>query len=492
MANIYSSDEELKVVDVGRPPVDVPTGSVAYDDDDDDDVPDGRMSMRRDSTDEFTSEEEEPLTSTRSMGKTKKKRKANMTPPEELLEKAEKSAKKYTKKKMADRAIQHMMRCVPLARIVHGDGHWRLAESHANLANGYLLLKGLSAQGLYHAGIAKNILLSTVHTTDAAEKAKLLYTLIRVYFVLGRSQTMMKKYQEAEHNLIKAEKISDDRNKLPGIDEYEQADIDIKIAIALGKLCISQNKAALGASCFDKAVDLIKRNYGKDSAELIPVYQDMGRLEQSKGKHANHDHAIEMYLQAHSIANVCYPRQSDEVAQSAHMLALANAEADTEEGEISAERYLDDSVGIYQVLHGPHHAKTIEVQDDLCKLLLRTDRTDEAITLLKTLIDSKAGCYGDMSEEVAEAYKLFGSIRLSQGSMDKALKHFKKCLSIQVILYGNNHKKTKKTQQTVDMLLQSPSLAAQNAKSKEEQLKHRPRFNATVGRSAPLGVTQVK
>ncbi|XP_077987971.1 tetratricopeptide repeat protein 23-like [Glandiceps talaboti] len=488
MADMYSSDEDrMQIAEIGRHIVEVPS---AYSDDDDHDGI--RVVSKLDiSTDEFTSEEEEPLHSTRSIGRKKTRQKINMTPPEELLETTERRAKKYSKKKYADRAIRELIRCNALSRIIYGDGHWRLAETHANLANGYLLLKGLSSQANYHAGIAKNIMLTGVHNSSSVtEKARLHYVLIRIYFVLGRSLTMMKKYPEAEHNLLKAEKISDERNKLAGIDEYEQADIDIKIAIALGKLCISQNKTALGANCFDKAIDLIKKNYGKDSPELIPVYQDLGRLEQSKDKHANHDRAIEMYLQAHSIATVSYSGQSDEVAQTAHMLALAYAEADTEETEVSAERYLDESLGIYQVVHGPHHGKTIEVQDDLCKLLLRTDRTEDAVTLLKTVIESKGVCYGDMSEQVADAYKLFGSIRLSEGKMDRALKHFKRCLSIQTALYGSNHKKTKNTQQTVEMLLQSPSLAAQNAKSKEGQLKSRPRFNATVGRSAPIGVNK--
>lgn len=42
----------------------------------------------------------------------------------------------------------------------------------------------------------------------------------------------------------------------------------------------------------------------------------------------------------------------------------------------AAEQYLEESLGILQVLHGPHHPKTLAIQDDLCKLMLRTDRSD--------------------------------------------------------------------------------------------------------------------
>ncbi|XP_077867537.1 tetratricopeptide repeat protein 23-like [Saccoglossus kowalevskii] len=275
MADYYSSfseeDEDLKIADLGMPIVDIPTATEEN----------GHETRRlHESTDEFTSDEEE-MTSTRNKltGKRKKHQKPNMTPPEVQLESTEKRAKKYMKKKHVDRAMVNLIQCVALSRIVYGDGHWRLAESHANLAHGYLLLRDLPNQAYHHADIAKAILLSGVHTSNSAdEKSALLYVLIKVYYVLGRSLTMQKKFTEAEQNLQKAEKISDERSRLPGIDEYEQADINIKISIALGKVCISQSKTAFGTSCFEKAIKLIQRNYGKDNVELIPVYQDLGRI----------------------------------------------------------------------------------------------------------------------------------------------------------------------------------------------------------------------
>lgn len=48
------------------------------------------------------------------------------------------------------------------------------------------------------------------------------------------------------------------------------------------------------------------------------------------------------------------------------------------------------------------------------------------MTALKTLIAAKIETFGDWSEEVGDSYKLFGSIQLSQGYLEKALKNFKK------------------------------------------------------------------
>lgn len=40
--------------------------------------------------------------------------------------------------------------------------------------------------------------------------------------------------------------------------------------------------------------------------ELVPVYQGLGKVEQSRGEHANHEKAIEYFTQAHSIASARY------------------------------------------------------------------------------------------------------------------------------------------------------------------------------------------
>ena len=42
-----------------------------------------------------------------------------------------------------EKAIKEFIRCTALARIVHGDGHWKLARSYVNLGEGYLDLKGI-------------------------------------------------------------------------------------------------------------------------------------------------------------------------------------------------------------------------------------------------------------------------------------------------------------------------------------------------------------
>ncbi len=58
-----------------------------------------------------------------------------------------------------------------------------------------ILPTDLPVQAQYHADIAKNIMLSGLHTSDSSSsKAELLLMLVKMYYVLGRAFTMMKKY----------------------------------------------------------------------------------------------------------------------------------------------------------------------------------------------------------------------------------------------------------------------------------------------------------
>ena len=42
----------------------------------------------------------------------------------------------------------------------------------------------------------------------------------------------------------------------------------------------------------------------------------------------------------------------------------------------SAESYLNECLAIYQSQYGPHHKKTLDIQDDLARLMVRTDRAE--------------------------------------------------------------------------------------------------------------------
>ena len=65
-------------------------------------------------------------------------------------------------------ALDDFVRCIPLARIIFGDFHWRLARAYADLALAYLDLLQLPTQSLDHATTAKTLLTQNVHLSDNA------------------------------------------------------------------------------------------------------------------------------------------------------------------------------------------------------------------------------------------------------------------------------------------------------------------------------------
>lgn len=46
---------------------------------------------------------------------------------------------------------------------------------------------------------------------------------------------------------------------------------------------------------------------------------------------------------------------------------------------VSAESYFNECLAIYKSTLGPSHAKTLRVQDELAKLMIRTDRNSVSV-----------------------------------------------------------------------------------------------------------------
>ena len=56
-------------------------------------------------------------------------------------------------------------------------------------------------------------------------------------------------------------------------------------------------------SYYKRAIVSTEKVKGRESVELIPMYQGMGRVEQSKGDIADHEKAIHYFQKAHEIAS---------------------------------------------------------------------------------------------------------------------------------------------------------------------------------------------
>ncbi|CAG5116692.1 unnamed protein product [Candidula unifasciata] len=397
------------------------------------------------------------------------KHKIDMTPPDQKLIRSEDLAKKLASEGKTDKAIEEYIKCVAYSRIVYG-------KRQENTYN-------LPLEDFYHADNARSIMLHGSHTASSVEeKADLFHVLIKIYRVMGEACTALKKYSDAEQALQKADRISQERSKLSCVADKECNQLDILLYQAMARLYAKQKKYALASEKYDKVIELMEEEFGRDSSQVMHAYMEYGRHEQSKGRHANHEKAIRLFLQAHSIASAIYKTGHPELVDTALALSQAYASTGWEEAEASAMSYLEESLNTCTTIYGPSHSKTLEVQDHLVKVMIRTDKTREAMQILKSSLPAKCEVFGDYSEQVSDTYKLMGSIHLAEGNIQTALQNYKKCYNIESILLGKNHKKAKDTQHTMELLMSSPGISSKFVLNKQDELQKRPRFNSVVAR----------
>ncbi|XP_078531056.1 tetratricopeptide repeat protein 23-like [Lissotriton helveticus] len=373
--------------------------------------------------------------------------------PEEKLTHALSMVEEFVKEKEIYEANKELVRCVALTRIIHGDGHWRLAQSFANLAFGYLTLRALPVQALQHAESAKEILLNGLDMSKSEEeKREILGTLVTIYYTLGAAHLMQNNGRESLYNLQKVEKILEELQALEGQKAKGLKVTEIDLALSLGRACVLQNKLSLAAGYFENAVDGVNMTEGDRVPQLISIYQEMAKAEQLRGKH---DRAIEHLLQAHSISKALYNKGSIEAAETALLLAKAYASSGNYQSADVAEKYFAESLNAYQTALGPDDSQTLRILVEYSKWLVKIGRNQEAYKLLNSTCGSQLKTSGEFSETVAEVLNLMGAICVAEGKMQKAHKILSRCLEIQTAVYGSQHKKPKQTQELLNMLQKS-------------------------------------
>ncbi|KXJ15101.1 tetratricopeptide repeat protein 23 [Exaiptasia diaphana] len=404
--------------------------------------------------------------------------------PEVLLKRTRKIARHSTN----EESVRERIRCVALARIVHGDCHWQLAKAYSKLAQAYLNA-GMELQALGHAGNARDILVASdaisYQGRQNYDRRDVIPVIERTYLIMGQAYLMLKQYKKAENTLKKAQLVSSERSSLSK--EYRHPERAVKIDVSLGKAALKLGKAGFALESFEKALELAQEKFGNKSKRLIPIYQNIGQAEMLQGMDVtSKERALDSYLKAHAIAKERYEDDSIEVlADSSMAVAGVYCLFDDDYQQSKAQQHLQAAYDIYNTIEGPYSARTIKAQEELCHLLIRNNSIEESIKLLKSLLSSKLAAFGDPSVEAANVHHLLGSIYLKKGKIDSALQHLKSCKAMLTCALGPNHRKTKKIQATMDFIKRAPT--AKSFASSEEKLKERPRFSQVVGRSKPLG-----
>ncbi|KAM5264413.1 tetratricopeptide repeat protein 23-like [Ctenodactylus gundi] len=370
--------------------------------------------------------------------------------PKEKLAQSQKKVAQLIKEKMNTQANRELIRCAVLSRIVFGEDHWKCAQALANLAFGYLTLRGFPAQAKKHAEFAKNTLLTWKgNTTSKKERKEILEALVTVYYTVGVAWLLQNHGREAYFNLQKADRNLKELKELNtrGICGLQISEKDL--TIALGRASLATHKLNLALAYFEKAVDNVLAANSDDTLDLICLYQEIAQIEQLR---KNHKQAIQYLSQAYSLSVTSFTEGSPQTAEASALLAKAYAMTGEPQHKDAVEMYFAKSISAYKATLGTEDYETLTTIEEFCKWLIQNGETQEAYRLLKSSLKSQVISYGDCSEKVAETFHNMGTICLAKGELKKAVQLLEKCLMIQILVYGSEHSKSRETKGLLTLL----------------------------------------
>ncbi|KAF7670297.1 hypothetical protein LDENG_00018660 [Lucifuga dentata] len=370
----------------------------------------------------------------------------NMMLPEEKLKHFESRAQALEDKQEFDACIQDLVRCVALSRLVHGDGHVKLAEAHARLAKAYFKFKGWAQQAQKHSSLAMELLpLCSSISTCREEKLQL---------------------EEAESFFLKAEHILEELHQIGGINQEKKIETELEIFTSLFRVCRRQSRPEEALDKCERSLQLLE-GLAKPE-ETCSVYKDMAAIEQDRG---HLDRAIKHLSKAHAIA-MTHSLKELVGARISHSLALILSTTAEPLHNDSAADYFEQSLSAYRNSVGPQDATFLTVQDDFCRFLLLNGQQERCVEIQKASLALKRSTFGDLSAEVADTLQIIGSVEMTESKIKQAHRTMTKCLKIQNLIYGPQHKKTKATQQAVIMLARAPQVAERRQKQSHEETRN--------------------
>lgn len=437
-------------------------------------------STRTESSDDGYDNETRSSTSSRS----KNSKSRALAPPEKKLETCERKLKSFHESRDTENAFSELIQLVPLRRLVFGERHWKYAEAHSKLAEGYLEYKQYKTQAVNHAEKAKTLIL-TCDSPGANEKSLFTKCVVELYLVLGKALTFQgQKYKDAENALTKSWQVMKNLDKqtssiqIPSINAISVSiDLKYKIKCAFADVYIATKEIDKAISALNDLVELITKNSSENDERLVTIYSKMMKAERTRKKsQVNHEMIIEYALKAHDVSSACHALNSIEVADTAFALGKSYASIDSDKTLSAAETYFNEALKVYQTSCGAKNPKTLQVQDALAKIWMREGKDDEVIKALKSSLPKKCDAYGECSSQVAETHKLIAGIFLTKGDLSNAHKYLNQCLNVEQELYGLQHWKTNNTKKMIAQLEDNPKFT----KSSKAKLAERPKFQSTI------------
>ncbi|XP_068168462.1 tetratricopeptide repeat protein 23 [Antennarius striatus] len=399
-----------------------------------------------------------------------------MTAPEQKLRYFESRAKAFEDNQEFDACIQDLVRCVALTRLLYGEDHLKLAQAHARLAKTYFISKGWGLQAQKHSALAREILsVCSSNSSCREDKMEVLMCLLTIHLTWGGASLITANLAEAESFFVEADYILQQLHQLGGISQEEKIKVELEVRTGLSRVYNKHNRPDDALRECEKSLQLLK-DCGHPE-QICSVFRDMATIEQGNGRL---DQAIENLIKAYNIVKRHSLSELEE-AQISHNLALNLSAVAEHHHSDSTGHYFEQSLSAYKNAVGPQDPAFLAAQDDFCRYLLSNGQQKRCVDIQRSSLSAKRSTFGITSAELADTFLLIGSSEMTEGKMKQAYRTLTKCLEIQSLLYGCQHKKTKATQRAVDMLARAPEV------SERQQSRGRGKENPTTLLVVPSG-----
>ena len=434
-----------------------------------------------DSGDETSDDEEPPCFPPPEMGSLQTARgvvEVDITPPSELLARAEYQRKKAYRDRHGEECVTQAIRCLALTKIIYGNkAPWAVAMTEAWLAKSYYELFHYYPQTLQHAEEARRLLLISEARTvgegiQPPDELQLMDTNIQALYLIGRSQIALGKLKEARVSLTKAAQALKSRREAGAMNKGGFWTTELETAWA--RLKLKEGSASEALPHLNKVERLMISRFGEDSSKLLPLYSEMSQIAEVAGDEAT---AVEAQQRCYDIVKESKGDDSVPTADEAVKLASVQQRMTPAENEAFIESFLNEAIEIYSSALGQRHTKTLSTKHLLGRAMAAQDKSSEALVLLKSLEKSFGKVFGEMSRKKAALLKDIASWSLQIGDSNSGVKYLKLVLEIEAKTLGNGHATTQGTAKALSVLLKNPSLAHLD---EEARLSQRPTFRTAV------------
>ncbi|XP_068220762.1 uncharacterized protein [Palaemon carinicauda] len=413
-----------------------------------------------------------------------------LLPPQQKLKLALYRGRKLLAAKEADSAVREFVRAQALARIVHGDQHWRYCRCKIFLAQAYLYLKEFAPQGETQSREALETINLHFSTPLApSRKPQVHHTLLWGYLICGEARTILGQLVGAQesltlalhHTQIYSKMVSKRKKRLtPSLTMDRALDLQVKVLCAQAILYKKRRKFTKAKERLELTVSTIeKEGTGPEDPGLVGPLQQLGQLLLDGGGPTSEDdtekglHCLARAVNITQVSN--RPGSTAECEARGllveHRLRLRRIETP------EALRELHKLGLLYARIHGEQSPKTLAMYNLTIQVLLQEEDYEQAIQHLRTRLKLCRETHGDYSSQVCGVLKQLSRVHSLNNDLNAAASALDQCLHAEILIYGSSSRRAQASRLRLREIIQHLPLA-QRMKMwrKHPELQNKPRF----------------